>query len=354
MIEKEPIIKPEEEIKEIKEKEPEMRLKFFFSPHYKKEDYAKLREEIKNCDVYIPELFRHDPETLDSFRKISLGELSPEEFIRQYEEKYSRKFPDHYKEKLRILHNSKKAVYLVDIPQGHIIDLKMMSILELNSKAFIDFLSGNFSSAVTKGKKFAEFFEQVQQEREKYIKENIERLKPQILKDHPDFKNQKEIKLLVSLGATHTSLFHQFRKEGKIPTQWEFSSLPIIYDLTSALRRKKRFFPRKETEDKKIAQSFIEEMVFRALKRENIKDTTELFKIARYFVSTFSEKDVENFSRMLKERHPMLLINLLLFASTTGSETSRLFSAPLKEWGVNLPETREEVEKIIKKAEKKG
>lgn len=75
------------EEKETKEKEPEIKLKFFFSPHLRKEDFALLREEIRNCDVYVPEMACYESETVDTFQKISSGRLGPEEAADQFKKK---------------------------------------------------------------------------------------------------------------------------------------------------------------------------------------------------------------------------------------------------------------------------
>lgn len=252
------------EIKEIKEKEPEMRLKFFFLAHFKKEDFVLLREEIKKCDVYIPESPEHGSSIFNVLQKTSFGELNPEELAQKYKEKYHKDLPGRLRGTLGALYNLEKPVYLADVPEGHELTLELKEAKKADDLAFLDFISGNFTRAQNNKRKYMELFIRFQQKRENYIKENIERLKPQIFKDYPHLRRQKEIKILASIGAVHTHAYHQFKKEKKISTQRKFSSLPIVYDITHELQRKKLISPEKEIEDTKIAQSFMEEIFFRS------------------------------------------------------------------------------------------
>lgn len=354
MTEKEFIPKAEE-IKETKEKEPKMRLKFFFSPHLRKEDFALLREEIRNCDVYVPEMACYKSETVDTFQKISSGRLGPEEAADQFKKKYRKELPDEIKGMLEAIYDLKKPVYFVDIPLEHKLTEKVLESSALAGTAFSEFLSGNFARALTKGRRFIEIFCSEQKERNKYIKENIEQLKPKLLKDHPNFKNEKEIKILISLGAAHTPLYHQFKKEGKTSTQQSFVFLPYIHSTADELVRRKELFPEKELKDGEIARALIENIFLASLKKDKaIKNTTELVKVSRFLSSKFSKEDVKNFSEMIEEKYSHILPSLLTFAlSNLELNRRELFEPPLEEFGVKLPETREEVEKIIKKAEKK-
>jgi len=352
---KESISKPKEEIKEVKEKEPEMKLKFFFSPHARKEDFALLRKEIKNCDVYVPELVEHDPWALNIYRKVSSGELDLQKAEQQYKEKtHQEKLPDQYKGVFDALYNSKKLVYMVDLPRGYELTPKLNQLMICRSQAFLDFCFGKFAKAITNQRKAIETNILLEKKRENYIKKNIEQLKLKLLKDHPALKNKKEIKILASLGIFHTLLYHKFKKEKKIAVQQRFSYLPFVYPIENELVRRKLFFPEKEIKNKELAQSLIEQILYCALnENKKIKDTTELLKIVRYLGSKFNEKDIENFSKLIGKKYPVIPLTVLRSQILRGpSNWQELFGPPLKKWGVKLPETREEIEEIIKKIKK--
>lgn len=354
MPEKEFIPEPEE-TKETKEKEPEMRLKFFFSPHLKKEDFAKLREEIEDSDVYIPESFMYSPEITERYRKLSQGKLSPEKLAQQFKAA-TKEVPETERKLWEAVYNSKKPIYFVDVPESQESFTKLWKVQgKFDNLAFVDFLTGEFSSALANRKTCIELFDQLQEERENYIKANIEQLKPKILKDHPEFKSKKGIRVLASLGWGHTSLYHRFKKEKKIPIQQIFASLPAVFHIFAELQRDRRFFSEKELDREKLAQSFMEEILGLALvEHKNIRSTDELCKVARHLASKFKEKDSEDFSRMLGEKYFTILPKLTSFSMFGLKPKWReLFEPPLKEWGVKLPKTREEVEEIIKKAERK-
>jgi len=356
MPEKEFISKPKEEVKEMKERGPEMRLKFFFSPHFKKEDFAKLRKEIEDSDVYVPESFEHTSEIAERHKKLSQGELSPEKIARQIkEETFGLVKVSEAEEKLwEAIYNSKKPIYFVDIPEGHELVVKADKAREYSDLAFASFLTGKFTEAVDNKKKYIELFTKLQEERENYIKKNIEQLKPRILKDHPEFKNKKEIKILVSMGAAHTSLYHRFKKEKQIFAQRAFASLPIIFGSSAEFQRRKQFFSEQAVDKEKLIRSLMEDVFLFSLKEDkNIKTSGELVKITKYLVSKFKEKDIKNFSKVLGEKYLPRIAPSLSFAPISEPKWKELFEPPLKEFGVKLPETRKEVEEIIKKAEKR-
>lgn len=351
MKEKEFIPKPKE-IKETKEKEPEMRLKFFFSPHLKKEDFSSLRDDIKNSDVYVPEIRGHESRILNIFQRISSGQLNPKKFEKQYKQEFRRELPDGLKGMFESLSGLKKPVYFVDLPHEHELNRKFAESKAHEQRALLNFLSGNFTKALISQKKCIETYAQAQKGRENYIEDNLEGLKPKILKDHPHLRNKKEINILVSLGIAHTPIYHLFRKRKKMPSQQKLPFRPYIHLTTEELARRKNLFPEKEIKDEEIAKTFIESILNTTLKEnKSIKNSVELVKVSKFLSSKFTETDVENFSKMLGKKHSAILFDI--FFSTTKLNSQKLFEPPLKEWGVKLPKTKKEVVEIIKKAEKK-
>lgn len=354
MSEKEPILKPKEEIKETKEKEPEMRLRFFFLAHRDKRDFMSLRKEIEDCDVYIPEVSHYEPETLSDFRDISLGKLTPGELIQQDEARreHDEELSDYIKGLVECLYNSKKPIYFVDIPEGHELELELENAEKLSHRAGNDFLSGNYTRALVNQKKYIEAFIRGQRKREKYIEDNIKRLKSKIIREQPSLRDQKEIKCLISIGLGHVSLYHRFRKEAA-PIQREFSSLPIIYNIEPETMREKQFFPKRDMDNKKLAQSLIGKLILKAvIEGENTENEIEAMKATRYLASKFDGKDAEKLSKMLGDDYSKI-INTLAFAAPWESKWQKTLEPFLEKFGLKLPKTREEVEEIIKKAEKK-
>jgi len=345
---------PKIEEEETKEKEPELRLKIFFSTHKNERDFGALKKEVEGCDVYIPELSNYGPEFLKALRDISFGKLTPGGFILQYEaEHLYKQISDYIRGLFKTIYNSKKPIYLIDIPEEHELVFKSKEAERFNDCAYDYFLRGDFAAALANQRIFIKAYGKTQSEREKYIFDNIKKLKPEIIKDYPYLKNQEEIKILVSIGIGHTGLYHRLKGE-KIPAQRQFSFLPFISSIATELIRGEQFFPGKDIDNRKLAQSLIEMPVELALhENKNINDSFEIMKIGRYLASKFNEKDVEKFSKMLGEKYSEIM-NTSVFALPGEPKWQQTLEPFLEKFGVKFPETREEVKEIIRKVEKRG
>ncbi len=337
-----------------------MRVKFFFSAHSRKEDFAQFENEFANCDVYIPEVTLYSRATIEKFRKLSCGKLSPKKIIQALRVAGVdvSEISSLDKSLWEIIYKSQKAIYLVDVPEANKTFKKIYTTAyKFDNLAFTNFLSGNFSKALENEKIFLELFTQYQKKREQYIKKNIYNLESKIIKDYPKLKNKKEINILISLGAAHTSLFHQLKKENRISVQRICSPLPIIFPIFSELERKKIFHYEQKNQPSKqdLSRILLEETLGLALQDDkNIKDTNDLSKISRHIAFRYNWQQIRFLSETLGKKYPEISLKSVLYAGMGINIKWKKFLKPLlKEFGIKLPKTRKEVKQIINKVERK-
>jgi hypothetical protein len=207
---------PETERIESREKGPTLEIKFLFSPHGTAEDFKNFESEFNNADVFVPEVFGWDEETLQSLREFS--EESDSEF----------KAPNlglATGEIVRNILGSQKAIELVDVPKGDPIEkLQKESIKIGNESLNLD----DFDEMVSGVKSFLIKFSESQKLREKYIISKIKTLKNKIIEDYPELVRKDKLNVLVSLGSFHVGVYGQIKES--FETAQELNTVPKIYD----------------------------------------------------------------------------------------------------------------------------
>jgi len=247
--------------KEIKEKEPKIHYDFLFLAHTTAKDAEIIREKLEKADIYCPEIFGWASENEEFLKKLTQGEISEDLIKRQAE---GMNFPEFCKRLFEILKGSRKKIVLVDLP----VDLEFSLIkdsmqLEFNIEECIkNFLYGSnidVKKKVNEMRNLLEKYSQTEKEREEKIIDFIKNKIRESIKS-PEFRNKEEINVLISFGASHTFLYHYFKKT-KNNVSWKFPSSVFVFDRFTELLRKKKFFPKKEISDSEIIDMFIEEFL---------------------------------------------------------------------------------------------
>src|SRR3989344_1223127 len=102
---------------ETKEEGPKIKIKIFFSGHVDAENAKAAIEDFKECDIFIPESVGWDLKEKEQWNSLSTGKINPERFIQQSEPN----FPDFTLAQSKIIHNSGKPIFFIDLPEGHAI-----------------------------------------------------------------------------------------------------------------------------------------------------------------------------------------------------------------------------------------
>jgi len=323
-----------EKQKEKKEKFPKMELIFLYSSHLTKKDARKIKENLKNVDVYCPEGLNFSEKFIDDLNKISQGD---EKVFHRYI--FEKKPSDWWQAILEAIYNSKKIIHFVDISEeeGNL----SRGIIEMNEKYYeIEnyFCSGELKKAIEKLKEYIKENIDLHKQREKIIIENIKRLPQKIISKYPQFKNRKKLRVLLTMGIFHTFLSQEAKKD--FTTKSIFIQKPYIYSRIDQAYRSYRFKSKLDFKDEFYGQIFIEEFISRYL-NDFLESTDRRTELARIISSKVDFKTIEDISKKLKED------DVISF------ERPEYITDFLRERGIKIPRNKQEAEKMLREFEKK-
>lgn len=294
---------------ESQEKEPNINLDFYFFAHGTKEDFEKLEEKIQNCDIYIPEIYRYDEKTYTLMNQVSMGEITPNEAAEQM------LFPtDEVKHQLNLIHNTKKPITFIDIPNTiyqqdpSYLNMEKAS-KEQQEKSLDDFLSGDFDQSIKFMKSHIANNAWCSIYRENFLIENLSKnLQPhilQLIEQNPDL-DKDEINILLAYGASHTKMHHDLKKDKDSKYNSLKFSKPegeIIFNKKVEIIRKQKFenriYSEDELDDEFMAKIIIENIILPTL-RPISENSINILTAGREIVDKLSFQDIKEISESLK------------------------------------------------------
>ncbi len=303
-------------------------IRIFYGVHGTAEDALNFREWLQKADIYIPEKFGWDKDTLDAYRHISSGDETPEEFTTNEK--------GFVMQQLKMMYKSRKYILFIDVPKGHLIyklskNLKRPTI-DYN-RAFENLLSLH-----------NEYFKEDAffiKERENFmlhqLQSFIQKLKDSIKKNpksFPNIKNKHKINILITLGAIHTQFSHYVYQEFPEGTSRKFQTMPLIMPLGAEITRRNIF--RKNIPDGLLAADLFETMVFPILFDELLKissDRQKLFIFLRNVAANFSFEEIKNIYETIQKQGL--------------DKKKEILTSALSQKGIKLPQTPEEFTNML-------
>ncbi|MEI6316433.1 MAG: hypothetical protein WCO65_01740 [bacterium] len=280
---------------------PKIETTFFFNTHDTKEDGEKVIEFLKqgDFDIFAPEAAGWGEFQLDSYKKASNGILNPDDFDNQRALEGKERIRDHVSEYswaiFQGIYNSKKEILFIDVPEEN--NQKLVEVLD-NLK--LDFLiheiklpSMNFEDAKRLVIEAVSKSSNAQMEREDYILENFYKTIADALKHNPDLQKKANIKMLASMGAFHTRLYHEMKKNNDVARVYD-RKMPYVYSADTALHRNMHFFGPESFG--KHAYKYILDKIL--IKLTNVVSGEELQKA----VTTFSEDQTKELFELYKNK----------------------------------------------------
>lgn len=272
---------------------PQIKIGIFYSPHRSAEDMDGLKDQFQKCDIYFPETFGWEPEYLDSLRKLSNGEITPEMALRDWGDRdpyyYSRD-----KEFFKIIYNSKKLIAFLDVPESH----PLVGREKENKVPKIQ-LGSNFGQTLDSVRRHIEEFSAIQKERETYM---LEQLQPQIqelLKTHSKLREKQEINTLISIGVAHTSLYRNLREDYQ--TTRRFSKMPTIFPYREEAIR--RYMLNEPIDDELTSRIVAERLISKA--HMNLFRTSDSVKDAIAVRRVVSRLSFDEMKKMFESAHDL-------------------------------------------------
>jgi len=319
---------------------PEIEMTFVYSPHATEKDAKLITDKLPKTDIFCPEIEGGKDELIENLNKISQGE-------KEIFEKYMANPPFTYQNKWRqvfcALYNSKKIVWPIDLNFPADTDLILMLDeaaykyqLSLNS-----FLQGNFDKAVEQRKQFVKQTIPLEKIREKIILKALEELPANLSKRYPQLKNRKKLKVLVSLGAAHTWIYHQLKRKDRYDLKRNLNKNPYIFSFGGRIWRRGRFIAEDSFEQGSVERSLMEDMLEIYL-RNFSRDSADVALAARIIAERMDVDFIKRISIYLG-KYTKISPRILVVALTDF----------LRQCHISVPRNEEEMKKIIKDYKKK-
>ena len=315
-------------------KGPKVSFEIFYGAHARANDAVGLDKRIAASDVYVPELAGWDEPSKTLYESISMGKVEPENYSPIYGDN-SFKLSE-----LKSLHNSKKPIFMADIPDGHKLYNQLGAAYE--GMGNIDF-DASLKRVIENYKKVVKRGCELQLERERVIIENLRKLRSEIKsgKFHGVDVSKKEIKVLVFLGAVHTKVYHAlYASEDE--SRRSFPMMPFVYgNLSFGNEAIRRAYFGKDIPDELAARSILmnfsggfimKKPVFATLRGDTMKVGRLLTKIFSAFnIAEIQQiyETVQKFSNPMRQYPPYL-------------------DGLLEKKGIHLPQNVEELNDFFK------
>jgi len=328
-----------EERQEIKEKEPRISYHILYGFHAALKDFDKFEAAYKEADVYVPEEIGSSARVLNFLNKLSQGELTPQEVAdRLWTRPGSFAF-----EQFRVIHNSKKPILFIDVPAGH----ELLKMDEQSDKLFNEstalFKKGDFKQSIKTMRNYVINEVDLESRREEIIKKNLKEKIKEFVKYYPQLKEKDEIKVLLTLGAAHTRIYHDLKREEReeqkegqadFSISKQFARQPLIfYSIEEALRRC-MFLKDRQPSDIILARGIIESFLFNYyVKYTRITDDgNKAVMVGRKISSQLNLKEIKKISKELAEY---------------SNPTALTAVDVLKKRGIKIPESEEEMDEML-------
>lgn len=276
------------------EKVPHIETDFLFHKHATTEGGEKVADRLEDKDILIQENAGWDNERLETWRKVSSGEFTPDQAI-EYEKSRGKEFfwPEYFKAILKKLHGSNKEVLLVDIKNDDELYQEMYEFMKGNS-AYNDLVSREYSynEILERISDVSELESMMQKGREDKILANVKTNLFELLKEKPELQNKEDLKIIFPMGAFHTRLYHEMKKQGDDVNQ-EFSPSPYMFDPRQSVERLIHF---KGSERAKEYMPKI--LLYWLLRKSNIMSPDN---ISHEVLSRFSDEQIGELFEMFRK-----------------------------------------------------
>ncbi len=283
------------------EKEPEINYHILFITHRTAKDYAKVGQNLKQCDIYIPELFAWHQKMAREYQQLSEGKITPGELAWRYETG-SNSLAKYF---WSILYQSHKPIILIDVPSNKD-NPQLTDFFDKDAKndqqfkvIFQKFCEGQLNKAIELAKIFFVNSTKLYLEREEIMKNSLEKKVKTTIKNNPTLSKKKKINVLLTLGAAHTSFYHWLKKEHPDNSRQILAESLIVHDAFSECLLRKIYH--KPISDLLIARGLVERLLanyFYQFTDDSIKN----MRLLRKMSECLTLDDIRQISQRFKDK----------------------------------------------------
>lgn len=285
---------------------PKILIHVFLSSHCTAIDIKKLAEPFSRADLFIPELaqqFWASPLGIDTYQKVSDGELTPSEAMQQLNAPLDEN--SFFYGICQLMYDTRKPIRKID---ADFFEEASWNYREFN---FDRYLNGynkimdslldpnvhNFNSIFRKAIQmlrnwdFNAYFSEATKhiDRDQLMLEKAPNVISKFLKDNPQYKERDSFNVLLQLGAYHTRVYHGLRKMFPGAT-YQFSVSPnYIYDISTEALRRVSF-------GKVISDELLARVLLQRLLNENIGGQLNKLTLDSEKKSLFMRRLIERFT----------------------------------------------------------
>lgn len=259
--------------------------KVFHNKHRSAEETKNIEELFQDADIFIPELFGWTKDYLNDLRKLSSGEVTPEDILRKMGEK-NPLYRSREESFFNLIYNTQKPITIIDVPEGHPLDVREREIVFPKIQ-----FGKSFSQSLDSVRQYIIEFADLQKEREAYMFGQLEPRIQELININPQLGSKHEINVLLSIGGAHTQLSNKLKN--KYQKTKEFEAVPrlFLYKEEAMII----YMYEKSVDDELAARVFSEQLLSRAHKKLFItEDSVEDVRSVRKLISRF------NFDEMKK------------------------------------------------------
>lgn len=280
----------EAEVNRGKYEMPPVHVAIRYSHHGSAKDAEGLKEAIEKCDIFMPELAGWTVDTLKTYTDVSNGVLSPEEACKR-DGKY-----DHQSfiyAQYQALFGSKKKIGFIDIPMDRRFTGDVLNLIS-DSEKIPDKIS-NLDEVIKITHAAIEKDTANQKKREKFMLDYFPYELDQIVRAYPELRKQKELYVLLQLGAGHTGVYHELKQDKDFDVKMSLKNNPQIFRYTYEGSRRSEFgLP---IDDELVTRILIEQIlasfVYSFLQRENI-DSNSVDLFLRKWVASLALDEIKS------------------------------------------------------------
>lgn len=204
----------------------------YYSAHETTADIGDFKKTFDKCDIFVPEAYGGDEILQNLLQNLSDGVITPEQALENIELKEN---VGHFTEQVKIIYNSHKKILIADVTEKEI----AIGRGDKESSEAIDTMlnSNDFDEVIGAVNKLCKNVAEGQKKREGKIIENLQEKLKKYLEDRGQVSEGERQKVLLSLGASHTSVAHGLKKEGHEVSSI-FDKLPFVVPVQAeAIRR---------------------------------------------------------------------------------------------------------------------
>jgi len=300
---------------EQQEKEPKIFYHFFYSPHGTKKDVKDIKPLFEEADIYVPENYAYEEQEKKYLEDLSQGTIKPNNY-----QSPALNYLD------GLIYNSKKPIINVDISEEA---AEIRKLYKDSHKAYEEaldlFAGGKFDEAMEKISLYVLSGAEADIAREEKIKENIKNEIKKFLDHNQNYKNKKELKVLISLGSLHTHLYKDIKTDN-INLSRSFNQYPQTYSSSDEAIR--RIIFGKEYDDELLVKIFVEHFLYNYLVKLT-NDSNKIDRLTRKLSSQLNISDIREISE------------------NSGKNPMSEITEELRSRGIKVPKSENEMDEML-------